>query len=88
MNKIELITRRNCEACNIMLHNLADILDESNAEITIKIIPVSTININILPELNIRAYPTLLIKKEGKEIARLEGTFSKEYLIEIINKIN
>lgn len=88
MSKIEFITRRNCEACTIMLHNIADALDELNAEITIKVIPVSTININVLPELNIKAYPTLIIKKEGKEIARLEGTFSKEYLIEVINKIN
>lgn len=88
MSKIELITRRNCEACTIMLHNIVEVLDEINTEITIKVVPVSTININVLPELNIKAYPTLIIKKEGKEIARLEGTFSKEYLIEVINKIN
>lgn len=88
MSKIELITRRNCEACTVMLHNLADVLNEVNAEITIKVVPVSTININILPELNIKAYPTLIIKKEDKEVARLEGTFPKKYLIEVINKIN
>lgn len=88
MSKIELITKRNCEACTIMLHNIADILDEMNTELSVKVIPISTININILSELNIKAYPTLLIKKDGKEVARLEGTFPKEYLIEVINKIN
>lgn len=88
MSKIELITKRNCEACTIMLHNIADVLDEVNTEITIKVVPVSTINIDVLSELNIKAYPTLIIKKDNKEIARLEGTFPKEYLIEVINKIN
>lgn len=88
MNKIELITRRNCEACTIMLHNIADVLDETNIELTVKVVPISAININILPELNIKAYPTLIIKKDGKEVARLEGTFPKDYLIEVINKLN
>lgn len=88
MNNIEIIIRRNCEACLIMMHNMADVLDEVNTEISVKVIVVSSVNIDMLSELNIKSYPTLIIKRDNKEIGRLEGTFSKEYLIEVINKIN
>lgn len=88
MNNLILITRRNCEACTIMLHNLADALDEVVNEVTLRVRHVESISTDTLSELNIKAYPTLLIKKEGKEIARLEGTFPKDYLIDVISKFN
>ena len=40
-----------------------------------------------LNKLKVRIYPTTVIVKDGKEIARLEGTFPQAYVADVINKI-
>lgn len=87
MTNLILITRRNCEACSIMLHNVADILDETNTEVTLRVRHSESLNVDTLIELNIKNFPTILIKQDGKEVGRLEGTYPVDYIKEIINKL-
>lgn len=87
MTNLILITRRNCEACSIMLHNVADVLDETNTEVTLRVRHSESLNVDTLTELNIKNFPTILIKQDGKEVGRLEGTYPVDYIKEIINKL-
>lgn len=87
MTNLILITRRNCEACSIMLHNVADVLDETNTEVTLRVRHSESLNVDTLIELNIKNFPTILIKQNGKEVGRLEGTYPVDYIKEIINKL-
>lgn len=87
MTNLILITRRNCEACSIMLHNVADVLDETNTEVTLRVRHSESLNVDTLIELNIKNFPTILIKQDGKEVSRLEGTYPVDYIKEIINKL-
>lgn len=87
MTNLILITRRNCEACSIMLHNVADVLDETNTEVTLRVRHSESLNVDTLIELNIKNFPTILIKQDGKEVGRLEGTYPVDYIKEIINKL-
>lgn len=88
MSKIELITRRNCEACTIMLHNIADALDETTNDITLKVIHAESLSDKEIIDMNIKRFPTTIIKENNVEVARLEGTYTESYLIDVINKIN
>ena len=87
MTNLILITRRNCEACNIMLHNVADVLYETNTEVTLRVRHSESLSIDTLTELNIKNFPTILIKEDGKEVGRLEGTYPVDYIKEVINKL-
>lgn len=87
MTNLILITRRNCEACSIMLYNVADVLDETNTEVTLRVRHSESLNVDTLIELNIKNFPTILIKQDGKEVGRLEGTYPVDYIKEIINKL-
>jgi Thioredoxin. len=87
MTNLILITRRNCEACSIMLHNVADVLDETNTEVTLRVRHSESLNVDTLIELNIKNFPTILIKQDGKEVGRIEGTYPVDYIKEIINKL-
>lgn len=87
MTNLIFITRRNCEACSIMLHNVADVLDETNTEVTLRVRHSESLNVDTLIELNIKNFPTILIKQDGKEVGRLEGTYPVDYIKEIINKL-
>lgn len=87
MTNLILITRRNCEACSIMLHNVADVLDETNTEVTLRVRHSESLDVDTLTELNIKNFPTILIKQDGKEVGRLEGTYPVDYIKEIINKL-
>lgn len=87
MTNLILITRRNCEACSIMLHNVADVLDETDTEVTLRVRHSESLDVDTLTELNIKNFPTILIKQDGKEVGRLEGTYPVDYIKEIINKL-
>lgn len=87
MSKIELITKRNCEACSIMLHNIADVLDEVTNEITFRVIHIESLSVDEIESIGVSKFPTVIIKEHEKEVARIEGTYSKEYLMDVINKI-
>lgn len=86
MIRIKCYTRKSCDACKIMIHILTDIIVNNNVDISFGIRHYRG-NEEEFQNNNIKLFPTTIIFKNDKEIARLEGSYSKEYLIDVINKL-
>ena len=87
MIRITCYTRKNCEACCIMLSLIGGAVAEVNDDCNINIVNIDNIESNKISELGVRAFPTTIIEKNGKEFARLEGTFPEGYISDIIYKL-
>ena len=86
MIRVKYYTRKGCDACKIMIHILTDIIVNSNVDISFGIRHYRG-NEEEFQNNNIKLFPTTIIFKDDKEIARLEGSYPKEYLIDVINKL-
>ena len=70
-----------------VLHLLYNAVAEVNDDCNINIVNVANLPPNKLVELNVEVFPTTIIEKDNKEIARLKGTFPKNYITDIIYKL-
>lgn len=86
MIRIDCFTRNGCDACKIAIKNITEAINEANCNITLNIRKISEVITSI------KKFPTTIIYKETlshelKELARLEGSFSSEYIKDIIDKL-
>lgn len=86
---IDCFIRNGCDACKIAIKNIADAIDEANCDIALNI---CNTNLDDILGKEITKFPTTVISKidnnyKRKELARLEGSFSSDYLKDIINKL-
>ncbi len=86
MIQIKCYTKRSCNACKIMIRILTEVIINSNFNITLGIRHYKG-NENEFQNNNIKQFPTTVIFKNDKEIARLEGSYPKEYINDIIDKL-
>lgn len=89
MIRIDCFTRNGCDACKIAIKNITEAINEANYDITLNIRNTSLDDI-LRKEIN--KFPTIVIIKvdndyKRKELARLEGSFSSDYIKDIINKL-
>lgn len=89
MIRIDCFTRNGCDACKIAIKNITEAINEANYDITLNIRNTSLDDI-LRKEIN--KFPTIVIIKidndyNRKELARLEGSFSSDYIKDIINKL-
>lgn len=89
MIRIDCFTRDGCDACKIATKNITDAINETNCDITLNI---RNTNLDDILRKEITKFPTIVITKvdndyKRKELARLEGSFSSDYIKDIINKL-
>lgn len=89
MIRIDCFTRDDCDACKIAIKNITDAINEANCDITLNI---RNTNLDDILRKEITKFPTTVITKvdndyKRKELARLEGSFSSDYIKGIINKL-
>lgn len=88
MIRIDCFTRDSCDACKIAIKNITDAINEANYDITLNI---RNTNLDDILRKEITKFPTIVITKVDndykKELARLEGSFSSDYIKDIINKL-
>lgn len=86
MIRIDCFVKSGCFACKIAVKRITNAINEASCDITLNIRNVSAVVTNI------KKFPTTIIYKETlshelKELARLEGSFSSEYIEDIIDKL-
>lgn len=89
MIRIDCFTKDGCDACEIAIKNITDAINEANYDITLNI---CNTNLDDILRKEITKFPTTVITKadndyKRKELARLEGSFSSDYIKNIINKL-
>lgn len=87
MIRIICYTKKNCEPCKIMMRIVSNAVVDANTDISYSIRHNDSFTVEELTKLKVKMYPTTVIEKDGKEIARLEGTFPQAYVADVINKI-
>lgn len=86
MITIELYRITGCIACKVMQDIILNIVNNINKDLVLKIRNADNYTKEQLSNLNISSYPTTIIKKDDKEIARLVGTYPLDYIKNVINK--
>ena len=87
MIRIICYIKKNCEPCEIMMRIVSNAVVDANTDISYSIRHNNSFTVEELTKLKVRMYPTTVIEKDGKEIARLEGIFPQAYVSDVINKI-
>lgn len=87
MIKIVFYTKDDCEACRIMNDILLEAVLDVKVDIDIKKINKKKMDSASYLVRDVKVYPTIVILDNFKEIATLEGTYPKEYIKNILNKL-
>lgn len=87
MIDIEFYTRNDCLACGIMMRNLTIALETTRIKAN-TIIRYGELNVTKeFVDNKVEMFPTLIIKKDNKELTRLTGTYPIDYLINVLDKL-
>ena len=81
--ELVLIKKPYCEACTIMVNIVKNCLEQVNANISLKVV-----NLSSLEDVAHKVFPTLIFKKDNKEVEKVEGVYSEGYILKLINKLN
>lgn len=75
-----------CAPCKVMLPTLNDVADSSDGSYQVAKVDVDK-NQALAQKLQIRSIPTLIIFRNGKEVARHVGIKTKSFLIDELKKV-
>lgn len=88
MITMTLYRKRDCRACKVMTNIICDAINNVNSDTCLKIRNAENYTDDMLNELNIKYYPTLIFTDDNdNEIARLEGTYPVEYITNLLEKL-
>lgn len=87
MITIEFYTRNDCLACGVMMRNLTSALEITRLKAN-TIIRYGELDITKeFVDNKVEMFPTLIIKKDDKELTRFMGTYPVDYLINVFDKL-
>lgn len=87
MIRITCYTKKNCEACHIMIRMIGNMIADINDDNSTNIVNINNMNPDKISDLKVNVFPTTIIEKNGKQFAKLEGTFPEDYVKDIIYKL-
>lgn len=76
-----------CAPCRVMLPTLNDVASSSDGSYMVGKVDVDK-NQALSQKLNVRSIPTLIVFKNGKEVARYVGIKTKGFLVDELKKLS
>lgn len=88
MKSLIFYSKANCPACAIMASNIDHALNAVNVDINIRLRHGVIGKTKTFIDNNIKQVPTTIVKDDdGKEVLRLVGTYTVEYLIGVLSRL-
>ena len=85
MNKIKIITTKDCEACNILVQNAKEAVATTSKNVELIIKDKDDVNPKWLTANRIREYPTILVMEDDAILSRKTGCYPAIVLLRWID---